>query len=279
MWAVDRPSFDAGATFKTCISRVRDASLRQRLASVEPLISAAAIEYEAKAGAQALNQIPTSTSVGGIVTKAEMVTVYDQRMAGKEGPGRSIYDQIKLLPRGDRCPFCDQRNVSTLDHVLPKTLFPSLAVTPVNLVGACMECNKRKLASAPTRASEVYLHPYFDDISKERWLVARVVQRSPCAVVFGIERPTSWDDTTDARARRQFAELELGKLYSSEAARELTNIRYNLEIHFGAGGFAAVHHELVRQCESRKAARLNSWQTAFYEAVAYDPWFYCGGFR
>ena len=259
-------------------SRVKDTSLRQRLASVEPLIAAAETDYKAKAGAHILNLIQKSTSVGGIVTKAEMTAVYDQRMAGKEGPGRGIYDQIKLLPKGDRCPFCDQRNVSTLDHVLPKKLYPSLAVTPLNLVGACMECNKIKLSTAPTNASDVILHPYFDNISTNRWLIAKVVQTQPCAIIFDVERHATWDDTTYARARRQFSMLELATLYSSEAARELTNIRYNLDLHFKAGGAVAVQQELNRQLQSRKAARLNSWQTAMYDAVANDPWFYCGGF-
>jgi hypothetical protein len=279
MWSVERPSFDAGTTFKICISRVRDAKLHDRLASVEHLIATAATEYEAKADAHLLDQFPKSTSVGGIVTKAEMIKVYDQRMAGKEGPGRSIYDQIKMLPKGDRCPFCDQRNVSTLDHILPKTLYSNLTVTPLNLVGACMECNKKKLSTAPLTASEVVLHPYFDDISKEQWLTAAIVPQSPCAIVFDIERPASWDEITNARARRQFALLELASLYSSEAARELTNIRYNLEMHYAAGGVLAVQRELLRQWESRKAARLNSWQTAMYEAIAHDIWFCNGGFR
>jgi hypothetical protein len=279
MWTVERPSFDASMTFKTCISRVRDAKLRDRLASIEPLIAAAAIDYEAKANAHILNLFPRSTSVGGVVTKAEMIKVYDQRMAGKEGPGRAIYDQIKLLPKGDRCPFCDQRNVSTLDHILPKTLYSNLTVTPLNLVAACMECNKTKLSTAPLTASKVVLHPYFDDISKQRWLTATIVQQIPCAITFDIVRPASWDDTTHARARRQFSLLDLANLYSSEAARELANIRYNLEMHLDAGGVIAVQRELLRQCASRKAARLNSWQTAMYEATAHDIWFCSGGFR
>jgi hypothetical protein len=258
---------------------VRDTTLRDRLVSIEPLIAAAAIDYEAKADAHILNLFPKSTSIGGKVTKAEMIKVYDQRMAGKEGPGRAIYDQIKLLPKGDRCPFCDQRNVSTLDHILPKTLYSNLSVTPLNLVGACMECNKKKLSTAPLTANEVVLHPYFDDISKERWLTAVIIQQSPCAIIFGITRPASWNDTTNARARRQFSLLDLASLYSSEAARELTNIRYNLDIHFNAGGVIAVRSELLRQWESRKAARLNSWQTAMYEAAAHDLWFCNGGFR
>src|SRR5215469_13437287 len=102
MWTVERPTFDASETFKTCISHIKNAGLRKRLISVEPTIAAAASDYEAKADARALNLIATAQTVAGIVTKDEMVGVYDQRMAGKNSPGRAIYDQIKLLPKGDR---------------------------------------------------------------------------------------------------------------------------------------------------------------------------------
>jgi hypothetical protein len=142
-----------------------------------------------------------------------------------------------------------------------------------------MECNKKKLSTVPLTASEVVLHPYFDDISKERWLTATIVHQSPCAIIFDIMRPASWDDITNARVQKQFSLLDLADLYSSEAARELTNIRYNLDMHFNAGGVIAVQNELLRQWESRKAARLNSWQTAMYEAAAHDIWFCNGGFK
>lgn len=279
MWAVERPPFDARETFNICISRVRNRDLRDRLRQIRRDIVAAAAEYEARAATQMLNVIAETRSVAGIVTADEMVQTYDQRMAGKDSPGRAIYDAIKMLPKGDRCPFCDQRNISTLDHILPKTLYPSLAIAPLNLVGACMECNKSKLDYAPRAQEEVVLHPYFDDITADRWLVAEVIPQNPCAIVFDVFRPPRWDDVTEARARRQFAMLRLPYLYSSEAARELSNIRHNLQTHFSAGGAATVRHELLRQWESRRANRVNSWQTAMYEAIANDDWFCRGGFN
>src|SRR5262249_3819476 len=148
---------------------------------------------------------------------AEMVSLYDQRMARKNGPARSIYNDIRMLPEGDRCPFCDQRNVSTLDHILPKGQYPALAVAPLNLVGACMECNKLKLDVRPDAAEETFLHPYFDDISGDEWLTANVVQQCPCAVVFDVDPPAKWSCTLAARLTYQFELLKLAELYSREA--------------------------------------------------------------
>jgi hypothetical protein len=278
MWPVQRPQINAGDAFATCIKGIQDRGLSHRLSSVRADIEAASADYESKASAGDLHLIGTSKSVGGVVTKDEMVKLYDRRMASKTGPGRAIYDQIRLLPAGDRCPFCDQRNVSTLDHILPKSLYPALTVAPYNLVGSCVECNKVKLATAPTTPEDNALHPYFDDISQQQWLEGRVVQQNPCAVVFRVAPPSAWNAVMIARVKAQFNMLGLSSLYSSEAAREISNIRHNLQTHFDADGAQAVRAELLRQWRSRRANRLNSWQTATYNALSHDTWFYSGGF-
>jgi len=257
---------------------MRDGTSQRRLMRVRPQIEAASADYETRAGVGELHLIATSDSVGGSVTSAEMVNLYDRQMARKNGPGRSIYNKIRMLPEGDRCPFCDQRNVSSLDHILPKGRYPALAVAPLNLVGACMECNKLKLDVCPGAAEETFLHPYFDDISRDEWLTATVVQQHPCAVVFDVDPPGGWNRTLVARMRYQFDLLKLEELYSREAAREISNIRYNLQKHFDAGGRDAVRQELLRQCESRRANHLNSWQTATYNALFDSTWFCDGGF-
>jgi hypothetical protein len=81
-----------------------------------------------------------------------------------------------------------------------------------------------------------------------------------------------------ARLIYQFELLKLAELYSREAAREISNIRYNLQKHFDAGGREAVRQELRRQWQSRRVNRLNSWQTATYKAFSDSAWFCDGGF-
>jgi hypothetical protein len=278
MWPVQQPGLDAGETFHTCCTNVRDRDLRRRFLAVRSDVERAANEYDQKANAAELHLIDTSNSVAGTVTRAEMIGLYDARMAKKSAAGRALYDQIKMLPRGDRCPFCDQRNVSTLDHLLPKTKYATLTVTPINLVGACMECNKKKLDRRPRRAEETFLHPYYDNIDTAEWLIADVIRSTPCAVVFRVNIPVGTSPVLASRMQFQFDHLELAALYSREAAREVSNIRHNLQTHFNAGGPNAVLDELLRQWRSRRANRTNSWQTATYKALSNDQWFYQGGF-
>ena len=96
--------------------------------------------------------------------------------------------------------------------------YPALAVVPVNLVPACSDCNKTKLASVPHAPEDVSIHPYFDDVAKEGWLYAKVVEGAPATLQFRMEPSTAWDPLLAERARRHFRQLKLSWLYGSEAA-------------------------------------------------------------
>ncbi|WP_316228902.1 HNH endonuclease signature motif containing protein [Bradyrhizobium sp. SZCCHNR1070] len=279
MWCVNRPAFSAEDTFAACISRIQDKDLKRRLAGVAGHIKAEAAVYADRAKEAELHLIAQTVGVAGSVTTDEMVSVYDQRMAGKKGPGRHVYDAIKLLPKQGICPFCDHRPVSTLDHLLPKRLFPALAVTPDNLVGACADCNKTKLAFAPAAAEEVFLHPYFDDIEAERWLAAKVVEGPVAAVIFRTRAIPSWPHTLNERVRRQFRTLGLAQLYGAQAAREISGQAQLLGDIHACRGANGVREELTRQAKTREAVRTNSWQAVTYRTLSESEWFCDGGFR
>jgi len=277
MLHVERPEMDAGEAFSICISRVKNSAMKRRLLAIRPNIEVAAADYIEKAENGGLHLVRPMNDIGE-VHGSEMVKTYSGRMAKKNQPGRPIYDQIKLLPENDRCPFCDHRNISTVDHILPKTHYPIFAVTPVNLVGCCADCNKVKRDVVPTDAFDIVLHPYFDEVTDLRWLVAKVVEQAPVALTFHVIEVDEWDDVLNTRIGHHFNLLELANLYSSQAAREITDIRQNLQRHFDSGGPDTVRIELEHQWQSRQANRINSWQTATYRALAESDWFCDGGF-
>jgi hypothetical protein len=142
-----------------------------------------------------------------------------------------------------------------------------------------MECNKSKSSLAPQSANDVVLHPYFDNITNVSWLVAKVLEQSPCVLTFDVKVAATWDAMTAARVKSQFKMLELARLYSSQAARETSDIQHNLAMHLASSGAQGVQSELMRQWKSRRANRLNSWQTAMYYAIAHNDWFCSGGFQ
>jgi 5-methylcytosine-specific restriction endonuclease McrA len=279
MISLDPPDCTALDAFTICISRIQDSALKQRLAGVTQVVVDASEAFAVAAGVSQLHQIATQTMVGGTVTRKEMEAVYTYRMARKGAPGRPIYEALlSSVPQG-RCPLCAHRIASTLDHHLPKAEHPALAVAPLNLVPACSDCNKSKLAYLATSSGEELLHPYFDDIDGDTWLRAEVIEDIPAAARFYVQEPSHWGETLSSRVRRHFKQLGLGQLYAAEAADELLNIRHQLMALHDIGGMTLVRNELQDRADSCQLARPNGWRTATFEAFANSDWFCDGGFR
>jgi hypothetical protein len=156
-----KPKDEPVAVFLQCVEGVRSPTLRARFQGVTPEIRAAAEAFDAAAVVGALHTLEEHRDVAGFVTEKEMSGLYETKMARRDARGRRVYDALILLAKGV-CPLCGQRTVSTLDHHLPSSKFPSLAVTPCNLVPACSDCNKQKQALIPRKAEEQTFHPYFD---------------------------------------------------------------------------------------------------------------------
>ena len=226
-----------------------------------------------------LHLVNSEQLVGEKVSASEMVKVYDTRMARKGSPGRRIYDALKLLPEHGLCPFCDQDHVSTLDHVLPKSKYPALAVTPDNLVGACQACNLAKSDFAPTCADNAPLHPYFEDISSERWLGAQVIEGPIAALVFYVVYVDAWPAALNSRIRNHFNSLGLGLVYGSQVAREISGHRGDLARVFAARGKLGVHEELRYRSNSWGVHGMNCWQSVAFGALSESDWYCGGGFR
>ena len=278
MWSLERPAHSARSTFTTCISRVRNPGLAERLTAATPTIVAASEQFDRAARHARLHEIAAHNKVDPDVTVGEMEKVYTQRMAKSGAPGRDIYDEIFASSPTGRCPLCMQRSVATLDHHLPKAHFPALAVAPLNLIPACSDCNKAKLDVIPTIAEEVPLHPYYDKLGDEIWLNAVVIERRPTALRFIVTRPAGWTDMFSTRVDNHFRLLGLGALFASEAAEELLNIRHQLSMLGDAYSKDGVRDELERRAASCAAVRPNGWRTAAYRAWFASDWFCNGGF-
>jgi hypothetical protein len=279
MWPLPLPGQPARDTYLTCISRVSSPAVKGQLASLTERVAIADQLYQRAARDQELYTLPSDAfGPAGAVSRDELVKVYKDRMAKMGAPGRGIYDE--LAQPGTRCPLCGHRRVGSLDHYLPKQLFPLLSVTPANLVPACNECNKAKLAAAPATADDQTLHPYFDHVDRDPWLKARLERDPQLAVVFYADPPSYWPPLLAARVRHHFDAFKLADLYGSEAATELGDIRYAVELVSGAGGAEAVkaHLEVVAESCSQGSGRVNYWRPVTYRALADSPWYCCGGF-
>ncbi|GGP41020.1 HNH endonuclease [Streptomyces abikoensis] len=275
MWSLPAPNIPARALYLTCVSNTLPKVKRAKLEALEDTVADAADRYEAAASAAALHTLkdlkgePADKAV-----QEELKKNYTQRMARPYAPGRDVYNEIKASVRFGRCPLCGERHVETVDHQLPKGDYPLLAVVPVNLVPACRSCNALKGEAAPASAEEQTLHPYYDDIGKQQWLFARVLEDAPAAVEFFVKPPEEWDKVLVARVRRHFRMFKLGDLYGPHAAAEMSSLRHYLK---GMDTQAVAAH-LGKMADSLFVDDLNHWRGVMYQALAANSWYVNGGF-
>lgn len=277
MFSLNPPAVTAETSFTTCVSKVKNAALKAKFDAAVDQIVEAADGYQNAALAGLLHTYPREAPFAGL-TQNELDKVYTDRMAHPDAPGRDIYIKLRDSTPNSKCPLCAHRNVTTLDHHFPRTHYPALVVTPLNLIPSCFECNKAKLAGFPATAAEVALHPYFDAIDASVWLTSVVLETNPAVVDYGVDVVAGWDATLQARVELHFTRLGLGDLYATEAGDELSNIRHELAGLLDVGGEAAVQAQLADRAISCAQARRNGWRTGAYRAWAASPWFCAGGF-
>lgn len=273
------PPFDAAGVVRACASGITIAERAQALLDALPIIQSAETEYQQLGPVGQLYRIAESDVVTPDIDVSLMGVIYKSHFVRKGSPSRPLYEQIKMAPEFGICPLCGQRVVATVDHYLPQSRYPSLNLAPVNLVPACADCNKQKLAGAATRAEDQTLHPYFDDLGNERWLIAEVMPSSPPTITFTICPSSDWTELLSNRVRHHFHVMGLGELYVAQAASEMADISYALEdIGAGVGGDGVRQH-LDKQFRSRYARDANSWKTALYEGLRDSDWFCDEGYR
>ena len=270
-------SIAARTVVERCMASLSDKDLTARLELAADAITASEHAYAQHGNAACLHLVPSTKDVAGHVTTEEMTRVYDSTFV-PSARTRDIYAAIKKLPENDMCPRCGQRTVSTLDHFLPKANYPALAVTPLNLVPACFECNFAKRDATLEEASDVLIHPYFDRVDDERWLYSTVLETSPAALSFYPNPPDSWDAVLQQRIREHFRTLRLGALYASHAGVELNDIRAALEGMSRKNGPTEIQQHLRERERSCAIHQPNSWKRAMYDGLAASSWFCNGGF-
>lgn len=125
-------------------------------------------------------------AANGDVSQIQNVPIPDelaaQLKAHYANPNQNLVfiDQLRLDGEVKTCPMCGSSCGGTLDHIMPKAGYPCFSVFGMNLVPAC-KCNQLRtdLLTLPTIPGARLLHPYYDDILRERLLTARFRDLGP----------------------------------------------------------------------------------------------------
>lgn len=276
MRKIPPPEIDPVTIFFSCVDCLRNADLRDRLYnSVFEFIQLYEL-FEKKVQITNLRSLPVD-HLPTDVTKDEWIKLYDQKLVQSES-ARIYYDIIKTSSPNAKCPLCGAGQVSQLDHHLPKSRYPLLSVALLNLFPICSDCNKNKLSNIPQNAADEPLHPYFDDIDSEEWLIAKIENVFPVSFTFSVRKPENWPNLLFQRVQNHFERLKLGNLFASEASEELVSRLASLSQLYNNVGEQGVRAYLKDAYESNKDHYRNSWRTATFKALWKSDWFCRGGF-
>lgn len=169
------------------------------------------------------------------VTDAELSSVYSDTFSKMDKPGRRYYDRIKGSVKNNRCPICGNRvEKIQLDHYLPKSEFPTLCVTPDNLVPICPACNEQKGTKYTLEKDRRLLHLYFDRLPLEpvqyknqekcqqTFLMARI--ESDYRVTFFSRYPAEWEPELCSRVENHMRVYNLFERFSNCVSPEIASL-------------------------------------------------------
>lgn len=267
MRKIKKPDFSVKEIVCDCAESIKDGEKKQRIIAASEEIDMKSQEYDVLAENQLLSQITEHDIVARNVTKNEMVYLYDKKFVAKKEVRSKYYDKIMVLTNGI-CPICNLGHVRNLDHYLPKTLFPTYAVTPYNLLPICRDCNFDKKDYSFQTDEEATLHPYYDEIDNTIWLQAELQIVNGGIVVSYSVNEKSAAEFFIHRCINHMKTYKLYEKYSIEAAREISdNISMWEKVldQWGENEFLSFINEIISSLES---VHKNSWKVALYRALA-----------
>jgi hypothetical protein len=278
MRKIIKPTIDIKQIVNDCILNMTDLALKAEIVRTISQIESAEIEYNLKKGTNELFQITRGTEISAIVTKKVLKEMYSDRFSKKGNAARKHYDLLILSAPNSRCPLCGVRLATTLDHNLPKSKYALLSVSALNLIPSCTDCNKGKLADFPRASNDETIHPYYDDLENLKWLSCRVLEVNPLVIEYYVSVDPGTDALLSERIINHFNSFNLNDLYRAHGLEEFSNRRIEFINLYNKGGRNLLRDHLEEGYLSRLATNINSWQSAFYEAILNDHDFTNGHF-
>ena len=260
------PDVKVEKIYAECVEGFSSVAKRTRLLSCKDLVIEDSNLYDVCVP-QALDKFSAS-ELPEDVSKEEIISVYAQKFADKNAPGRKYYDAIKGQAVRGVCPICGIRIVNTLDHYLPKTKVPTLAVTPTNLIPSCRDCNMDKRSDMTFDPLNTPVHLYFDTIPDGPWLFTRIDEN--LEVIYFVACPETWDEGLRNRLEKHLDFCKLHDLYSSHASQEIADKLARWEELVVQGGIDQFKACIESECRSIEQSEINSWKAALYRRLKID---------
>ena len=192
-----------------------------------------------------------------------------------------IRDEILGSARNHACPYCNVASVDTLDHVLPKKVYPEFSVLAQNVVPSCGTCNRKKGSTCFHSSGLNLMHPYFAKVPNDAILMVEVtVTVQQVTWRFSLRQSASIADADFEPIANTFALLELADRYDDVSIGEIIDVISSFDDAYAEDDPGAVREFLQQLASgSRNSRGSNYWKTAILQALADSDAFCAGAYR
>lgn len=206
-----------------------------------------------------------------------MKKLYNEQLVGKKGGCREEYDKILASAPKKKCPMCAESIVTALDHHVPKSSYFLYSIYPKNLVPICSRCNEAKKHTMPNQLTKQFIHPYYDDFSKEQWFEVRFIEQKPISLIYECKENEHLGNEVSEKLKSHFKRLKLADLYASNAITRLEDLNNIFLPLLKTKDWVSVYEELTNQLNI-VSGRPDSWEYALFKKIINEKWYIEGGF-
>jgi len=244
---------------------------RQRLARIRQRIVLRYQEYENKHRLDTLEALHAQTWIAS--QKEALLYCYDGDTVDVSVPRDTLINRIHQLQPAvskEKCQYCMLSEPKSIDHFLPKSIFPEFAVLPLNLFPCCQYCNSKKFTFWRRNGSRRIINFAIDNVEVARFLYCEIEYDPRGArVEFELRRHHSISPRLFGIIEGHFMRLGLFDRYKDAATGPISEAQSLLRNSF-TGGFKFIRRSiLLRHANSQEEVYgINFWRAAVFRALA-----------
>ncbi|MEK4509358.1 HNH endonuclease [Paenibacillus sp. FSL K6-2524] len=264
------PQLDSLNVYKRVKKNARDADKKLRLENIEHLVLSRYEIYESNA--TTLEVMTDSNIIDENDIKA-LGSCYNRNKDGYlEGEVVAEIIALQSSQHKNSCPYCGMDKPRTIDHYLPKSIYPEFSIYPPNLIPCCGHCNGKKSFKWLNNGKRLFLNFYYDDIPNEKFLnVELIFDSNPLIqeprVVFELKNNSGIGPEQFSLITSHYKELGLLNELSEYVEEELSNLHD--EILHNTHLPREEHIESLRRKKDSFVRKYgqNYWKSSLYEAI------------
>lgn len=250
MWKLKKPSLEVatGEDINNLVLHCRSLSDADK-----PILKELYEQYDAQNGSV------TNGQHGNVpANKAEAIKgQYEKTYKGEI----HYYMRDSLMKNVHRCPYCSINQPETLDHYMPKSDYPALAMFRLNLVPMCPECNQKKKDYPYTD----FIHSYYQTFPASPFLKATAsVQGTRIVINFYLDETAIPDAALVMKLKSQIERIDLLDRMNKAATSFVDDLCSQCHCFMGLGFKIWLK---MRYNDHVRIYGLNDWRSAAIAAM------------